>query len=93
MLFSIPRSLLLNIANSKLPNLLSSDEVQTLRCTGWTLLILCMMWESNQPDSLWHDYFAIMPTQFDSLMFWSESELAALSGCAVLSESCFYFDS
>lgn len=45
-----------------------------------------MMWESRQEDSLWKPYFDIMPRQFDSLMFWDESELKELEGCAVLCE-------
>lgn len=82
MLFSIPRTLLLNTTNSKLQSLLKEEEWATLK--NWTSLILTMMWESRQEDSLWKPYFDIMPTQFDSLMFWSEEDLKELEGCAVL---------
>jgi SET domain-containing protein 6 len=81
-LFSIPRTLLLNTSNSKLQSLLTSEEWNSLK--NWTPLILTMMWESQQPDSLWKPYFDIMPTQFNSLMFWSQDELKELEGCAVL---------
>lgn len=83
-LFSIPRTLLLNTENSKLHTLLKEQEWATLK--NWTSLILTMMWESRQEDSLWKPYFDIMPRQFDSLMFWSEEELKELAGCAVLCE-------
>ncbi|KAK9898334.1 SET domain-containing protein [Cystobasidium minutum MCA 4210] len=83
-LFSIPRTLLLNTENSKLRSLLKEEEWSTLK--NWTPLILAVMWESRQGDSLWKPYSDIMPRQFDSLMFWSESELNELEGCAVLSK-------
>jgi SET domain-containing protein 6 len=87
-LFSIPRSLLLNTSNSKLQSLLTEEEWATLK--NWTSLILTMMWESRQEDSLWKPYFAIMPVQIDSLMFWSKEELKELEGCAVRCERPFF---
>jgi SET domain-containing protein 6 len=68
---------------------LTEDERKIL--TGWTPLILSMMWESQQPDSLWKEYFDIMPTNFDSLMFWSKAELRQLRGSAVLGELTPFF--
>lgn len=81
-LFSIPRSLLLNTSNSNLYTLLKPEELATLR--NWTGLILVMMWEYLNPQSTWRPYFDIMPTQFDSLMFWTESELAELKGSTIV---------
>lgn len=83
-LFSIPRTLLLNTTNSKLQSLLREEEWAALK--NWTSLILTMMWESRQEHSLWKPYFNIMPVQFDSLMFWTDEELKELEGCAVLCE-------
>jgi SET domain-containing protein 6 len=81
-LFSIPRSLLLNTVNSKLSSLLKPEEWSSLK--NWTPLILVMMWESKQPDSRWREYLDIMPTTFDSLMFWSPENLAELQGSTIV---------
>ncbi|KAL7008056.1 Ribosomal lysine N-methyltransferase 4 [Cystobasidiomycetes sp. EMM_F5] len=81
-LFAIPRTLLLNIDNAGLRSVLTAQEWQNLH--GWTSLILAMMWEYRKPDSLWRPYFNILPTSFDSLMFWSEVDLAELRGCSVV---------
>ena len=86
-LFSIPRSLLLNTSNSQLASLLTEAERSSLR--NWTPLILTMMWEARQPDSRWRPYFDIMPTEFDSLMFWSEEELRELKGSTIVGEFAY----
>lgn len=44
-----------------------------------------MMYEYLR-TSTWKPYFALLPAQFDSLMFWSEEELAELEGSNVLSK-------
>ena len=85
LLFSIPRSLLLNTTNSRLASLLTEAERASLR--NWTPLILTMMWEARQPDSRWRPYFDSMPTEFDSLMFWSTEELHELKGSTIVGES------
>ncbi|GAA5985075.1 hypothetical protein JCM10908_002514 [Rhodotorula pacifica] len=82
-LFSIPRSILLTTSTSALPSLLPAEEWSQLG--GWTPLILSMMYEYLR-TSTWRPYFALLPTQFDSLMFWSEEELAELEGSNVLSK-------
>lgn len=50
-----------------------------------------MMWESKQPDSKWREYFDIMPTRFDSLMFWTDKELIELKGSTIVGtgRSCY----
>ncbi|KAK4050640.1 Ribosomal lysine N-methyltransferase 4 [Microbotryomycetes sp. JL201] len=84
LLFSIPRTHLLTIANSSLPPQLPREEFAELN--GWTPLILCMMYESLKPDSTWQPYFALMPPieSFSSLMWWNEQELKELTGSMVL---------
>lgn len=42
-----------------------------------------MMYEYLR-TSTWQPYFALLPTEFDSLMFWSDEELAQLEGSTVL---------
>ncbi|GAA5996004.1 ribosomal lysine N-methyltransferase [Rhodotorula paludigena] len=81
LLFSIPRSVLLTTSTASLQSLLSADDWSSL--SGWTPLILSMMREYLR-TSTWTPYFALLPTSFDSLMFWSESELAELEGSTVL---------
>lgn len=49
-----------------------------------------MMWESKQPDSLWRQYFDIMPASFDSLMFWTDEDLAELTGSTIVGMSRTY---
>lgn len=44
-----------------------------------------MMYEYLRTTT-WKPYFALLPTQFDSLMFWSDEELAELQGSTVLSK-------
>lgn len=92
LLFSLPRSILLNISNSALPSLLPDGEFASLvsDAGGWTPLILCMMYESLRPagTSPWSTYFDLLPPPgaFDSLMFWSDDELNELKGSLVLSK-------
>jgi SET domain-containing protein 6 len=51
----------------------------------WLSLILVMLYEySNGDASNWAPYFSVLPTDFNTLMFWSDDELAELQGSAVL---------
>jgi SET domain-containing protein 6 len=43
-----------------------------------------MISESQRPDSKWAPYFAVLPQKLDSLVFWSEAELAELQASTVL---------
>ncbi|GAA5862414.1 hypothetical protein JCM3774_002508 [Rhodotorula dairenensis] len=82
-LFSIPRSILLTTSTAALPSLLPAEEWAEL--AGWTPLILSMMYEYLR-TSTWKPYFSLLPSEFDSLMFWSDDELAELEGSNVLSK-------
>ena len=81
-LFSIPRSLVLAVPNSNLKSLLSQD----IDALGpWLSLMLVMLYEYLQgAKSKWAPYFRILPTRFDTLMFWSSAELQELQASAVV---------
>lgn len=64
--------------------------------TGWTPLILSLMWASVQTSSdnasssksstnaLWASYFSVLPTDFSHLpMFWNPQDLAELQGTSI----------
>lgn len=54
---------------------------------SWVSLILVLIYEYLQSDgSRWKPYLNVLPSNFDTLMFWSPSELAALQGSAVISK-------
>lgn len=47
--------------------------------------MLVMIYEHLRgADSPWSAYFAVLPTHFDSPMFWSEDELAELQGSEIV---------
>ena len=51
----------------------------------WLSLILVMLYEYNNKDaSNWAPYFAVLPSEFNTLMFWSDDELAQLQASAVV---------
>ncbi|CAO3649021.1 unnamed protein product [Cunninghamella echinulata] len=50
--------------------------------TGWSPLILCMMYEMKNDDSFWKPYFDILPRTFSTPMFWPDVEL--LKGTGVI---------
>jgi SET domain-containing protein 6 len=51
----------------------------------WLSLILVMLYEYLNGDaSNWSPYFSVLPTEFNTLMFWSEDELAELQASAVV---------
>jgi SET domain-containing protein 6 len=53
----------------------------------WHSLILVMMYEYINGDaSNWAPYFSVLPTDFNTLMFWSEDELAELQASAVVNK-------
>lgn len=81
-LFSIPRSAILAVQNSQLKSLLTQD-VDALG--PWLSLMLVMLYEFLQGDqSKWASYFRVLPTRFDTLMFWSDAELRDLQASAIL---------
>lgn len=80
-LFSLPRSLILSPENSELSSLLlhTFNELDS-----WLSLILVLIYEHLKGNnSIWAPYLAIMPQQFDTLMFWSDAELEELQASAV----------
>ncbi|ODH44722.1 hypothetical protein ACO22_00800 [Paracoccidioides brasiliensis] len=81
-LFAIPQGLVLSFQNSKLKDLMEINE----RDLGqWLCLILVMIYEYLQgAASPWAPYFKVLPTDFDTLMFWTDAELLELKGSAVL---------
>ncbi|RSH80299.1 uncharacterized protein EHS24_008872 [Apiotrichum porosum] len=78
-LFHIPLNYLLSPWTSDLRNLLSPAEWESLE-GGWARLILVMMWEESRPESRWGGYLRNMPREFDSPMFWGDSDRAELKG-------------
>lgn len=81
-LFSIPRSLILAVQNSELQALLEQD-IDGLG--PWLSLMLVMLYEYLQgPKSRWASYFHVLPTHFDTLMFWSPVELKELQASAIV---------
>ncbi|GMG16671.1 unnamed protein product [Aspergillus oryzae] len=81
-IFTIPREHVLSTQNSKLKDLLSQD-VEELG--PWLSLMLVMIYEYLLGDqSAWASYFKILPRKFDTLMFWSPSELQELQGSAIV---------
>jgi SET domain-containing protein 6 len=81
LLFSIPRTSVLSVENSAL----SAKLRETLQgLDPWASLILVMIFEYLQgANSPWKSYFDVLPTEFNTLMFWSEDELAELQASAV----------
>ncbi|EEQ90134.1 hypothetical protein RJZ56_006799 [Blastomyces dermatitidis] len=83
-LFAIPQNLVLSFQNSKLKDLLHISEKDL---GPWLCLILVMIYEYLQGGaSPWSRYFQVLPTEFDTLMFWTDEELRELSGSAVLNK-------
>ncbi|KAL0094670.1 hypothetical protein J3Q64DRAFT_1629571 [Phycomyces blakesleeanus] len=82
-LFSLPRSLLLSPLTSRLrqePGI--GDKLDNLE--GWLPLILCMMYESQKPDSFWKPYFDILPKTFSTPMFWGDDDIKGLEGTDIV---------
>jgi SET domain-containing protein 6 len=88
-LFAIPRSAIINVETSELPKKLpkvfeaafEEEDEDTEPLDPWESLILIMLYEHLQGDaSQWKPYLDVLPTTFDTPMFWSESELKELEG-------------
>ncbi|EXJ79606.1 hypothetical protein A1O3_07885 [Capronia epimyces CBS 606.96] len=81
-LFAVPRSLVLTTTTSNVP----PTAIQPLEETGtWPPLIVTIIYEYlKKDDSPWHAYFKVLPTTFDTLMFWNSAELAELQASAVV---------
>jgi N-lysine methyltransferase SETD6 len=81
-LFAIPRSLVLAASASSIPpEVLSGLDEHG----SWPPLIVTIVYEYLKgPESNWFPYFQVLPSTFDSLMFWSAEELAHLQASAVV---------
>ena len=83
-LFSIPHSAVLSDFNSDLQTYIS-DDLATL--DSWLRLVLVMVYESGKGQaSKWWPYWRILPHEFDTLIYWSPTELRELQGSAVVSK-------
>ena len=81
-LFSIPLKDVLSVENSFLHGL-RPDIFQHL--DSWNSLVLTMIYEDGQRlESDWWPYLSILPTAFNTLIYWSSAELAELQGSAVV---------
>lgn len=88
-LFAIPRSAIINVETSELPKKLpkvfeaafEGEDEDTEPIDAWESLIMVMIYEYLQGEkSPWKPYLDILPTKFDTPMFWSEAELKELEG-------------
>jgi SET domain-containing protein 6 len=79
----MPRPTILSVENSILSSEIPAPTFQLLG--PWLSLILVLLYEyHNVPSSFWTPYFAVLPTEFNTLMFWSDDELAELQASAVV---------
>jgi SET domain-containing protein 6 len=84
-LFRIPRTAILSVENSILSTEIPASTFEMLG--PWLSLILVMLYEyTNGNASNWAPYFSVLPTEFNTLMFWSEDELAELQASAVVNK-------
>ncbi|KAM0549818.1 hypothetical protein ACHAPJ_009257 [Fusarium lateritium] len=85
-LFTIPRKGIINTETSELPKKLPDvfdldkpDEDDAPGLDSWSSLILVMMYEYLQGEkSQWKPYFDVLPSSFDTPMFWNDNELDQL---------------
>lgn len=81
-LFSIDHSTLLTVQNSGLQKA-NADVLE--RLDAWNALVLTLIYENGLAEkSTWWFYLNILPSEFDTLIYWSATELAELQGSAVL---------
>lgn len=91
-LFTIPREIILNVQTSELPKQLphvfdgSIDEMDedAAPLDSWGSLILVLLYEFLRGDSSrWKPYFDVLPTSFDTPIFWNDEELKELEGTSL----------
>jgi SET domain-containing protein 6 len=81
-LFSISRTTILSVQNSDLKTLLAADLDEL---GPWLSLMLVMIYEYLRGESSkWAPYFKVLPSRFDTLMFWSLAELQELQASPVI---------
>ncbi|ESZ99431.1 hypothetical protein SBOR_0193 [Sclerotinia borealis F-4128] len=81
LIFSIPRNAVLNAQNA---NPLPISRRLSEKMPSWLALTSILMAEGQVDNSKWAPYLAILPERLDSLVFWSDSELAELQASAVV---------
>lgn len=99
LLFTIPRSGVINISTSdlskKLPQLFNKDspesaedEIEESDSEGpWLSLILILIYEYLQGDqSRWKPYFDVLPAEFGTPMFWPEEDIQELQASSLRSK-------
>jgi N-lysine methyltransferase SETD6 len=81
-LFAIPRGIVLTTSTSSIPQ----DTLEPLKESGaWLPLIVAIIYEYLKGEgSSWCPYFRVLPTNFDSLMFWDDTELEQLQASAAV---------
>ena len=85
-LFSVSLSDVLRVENSSLQRRMP-DAFKEL--DPWMSLVLVMIYEAGgKEQSTWWPYLNVLPEDFDTLMYWSSSELAELQGSAVVRKIC-----
>ncbi|KAJ9627206.1 Ribosomal lysine N-methyltransferase 4 [Taxawa tesnikishii (nom. ined.)] len=83
-LFSVARSDILSVDNSGFTKHSAAREYVAGLEDPWMSLILVLIYEHLRGSaSPWKPYFDILPSSFDTLMFWTEDELAELQASAV----------
>lgn len=81
-LFTISRNLVLSVKNSTLSKHLG-EQLEELG--PWLSLMVVMIYEYLLGEnSKWYSYFKILPSSFDTLMFWDERQLSELQASAIL---------
>jgi UV DNA damage endonuclease len=95
-LFTVPRSGIINIETSelreKLPDVFLSQDT-AMEVDGkpqqdpWSTLIIVMLYEYFKGDqSKWKPYIDVLPASFETPMFWSDAELDELQASATRSK-------
>jgi SET domain-containing protein 6 len=83
-LFTVPRNIVLSAQSSSFGQQ-HGDLLSSLAENPWLSLILVMIYEHGcGSESNWKPYFDILPSSFDTLMYWSENELEELQASAVV---------
>ncbi|ODV78817.1 SET domain-containing protein [Suhomyces tanzawaensis NRRL Y-17324] len=91
-LFTIPRSAMLNVDNSSLVTDHPELRPKLFALNQWESLIITLLYEIQvkKQDSPWHQYFCMLPIldsdnyTFNQLMFWSEKDLKHLEPSLIL---------
>ncbi|KAK7317967.1 hypothetical protein RJT34_02630 [Clitoria ternatea] len=76
----VPKRLWIN------PDAVAASEIGNV-CSGlkpWLAVALFLVRERSRDDSRWKHYFAILPKETDSTIYWSEEELSELQGTQLL---------